>query len=156
GQVHDALEKEAGLGNVWSVHSLRRWLREAGDDRIETVQKYVRILPEHQVRRFVAQEQDAVLVTVRLLDIDPSHILPVVQKIDRSLDPVRQAHPEFRISVTGLPAVAARNSKRMIDQLKEKIPICVAIAGVLLGIAFRSPFIAVISILPGLFPVVAS
>ena len=39
--MHNALEKEAGLGNVWSLESLRRWLHEAGDDKIETVQKFV-------------------------------------------------------------------------------------------------------------------
>ena len=58
--------------------------------------------------------------------------------------------------MTGLPAIAARNSARMIDQLKESIPICVAFAGVMLGMAFRSPFVAVVSLLPGLFPVLAS
>ena len=155
-KVHETLEKEAGLGNVWSVESLRRWLHEAGDDRIETVEKYVGILPEHLVQRFVAKEQNAVLVTGRLPDVDSSEILPVVEKIDRSLDPVRAAYPDFQISVTGLPAIAARNSARMIDQLKESIPVCVAFAGVLLGMAFRSPFVAIVSLLPGLFPVVAS
>jgi predicted RND superfamily exporter protein len=160
GQVHNALEKEAGLGNVWSIESLRRWLREAGDDKIETVQKFVGYLPEHLVRRFIADDKSgtdsAVLVTGRLPDVDSSHILPVVEKIDRSLDPIRAANPGYEISVTGLPAVAARNSARMIDQLKESIPICVAFAGVLLGLAFRSPFVAVVSLLPGLFPVLAS
>jgi predicted RND superfamily exporter protein len=96
------------------------------------------------------------LVTGRLPDVDSSHILPVVEKIDRSLDSIRAANPTFQISVTGLPAVAARNSARMISQLKESIPICVAFAGVLLGMAFRSPFVAVVSLLPGLFPVLAS
>ena len=134
----------------------RRWLHEAGDDRIETVQKFVGFLPEHLVRRFIAEESNAVLVTGRLPDVDSSHILPVVEKIDRSLDPIRAANPSFQISVTGLPAVAARNSARMIDQLKESIPICVAFAGMLLGLAFRSPFVAVVSLLPGLFPVLAS
>ncbi len=156
GQVHNALEKEAGLGNVWSVESLRRWLREAGDDNIETVQKFVGFLPDHLVRRFIAAENNAVLVTGRLPDVDSSQILPVVEKIDRSLDPIRAANPSYQISVTGLPAIAARNSARMIDQLKESIPICVAFAGVLLGLAFRSPFVAVVSLLPGLFPVLAS
>jgi hypothetical protein len=156
GQVHNALEKEAGLGNVWSIESLRRWLREAGDDKIETVQKFVGYLPEHLVRRFIAEDQKSVLVTGRLPDVDSSHILPVVEKIDRSLDPIRAANPGYEISVTGLPAVAARNSARMIDQLKESIPICVAFAGVLLGLAFRSPFVAIVSLLPGLFPVLAS
>ncbi|MEO8419994.1 MAG: MMPL family transporter [Hyphomicrobium sp.] len=156
GQVHNALEKEAGLGNVWSVESLRRWLREAGDDRIETVQKFVGFLPDHLVRRFIAAESNAVLVTGRLPDVDSSHILPVVEKIDKALDPIRAGNPSYQISVTGLPAVAARNSARMIDQLKESIPICVVFAGVLLGLAFRSPFVAVVSLLPGLFPVLAS
>jgi hypothetical protein len=156
GQVHNALEKEAGLGNVWSVESLRRWLHEAGDDSIETVQKFVGFLPDHLVRRFIAAESNAVLVTGRLPDVDSSHILPVVEKIDKSLDPIRAANPSYQISVTGLPAVAARNSARMIDQLKESIPICVAFAGLLLGLAFRSPFVAVVSLLPGLFPVLAS
>jgi uncharacterized protein len=154
--AHEVLEKQAGLGNVWSLESLRRWLKEAGDDRPETVQKYVGYLPEHLVRRFIAKEGDAVLVTGRLPDVDSSRILPVVEKIDRALDEVRKQHPQFRISVTGLPAIAARNSARMISQLNESLPICVAFAAVLLAVAFRSVFVGLVSLLPGLYPVVAS
>ena len=69
-KTHEILEKQAGLGNVWSLESLRRWLREAGDERVETVQKFVGLLPEHLVRRFIAKEQNAVLVTGRLPDVD--------------------------------------------------------------------------------------
>jgi uncharacterized protein len=155
-ETHAVLEKTAGLGNVWSVESLRRWLTDAGDDRIETVAKYVGILPEHLVRRFIAAEENAVLVTGRLPDIDSSQILPVVERVDRALDAVRQAHPGYKISVTGLPAVAARNSARMIGQLNESLPACVAFAAILLGLAFRSAFVSLITLLPGLFPVVAA
>jgi predicted RND superfamily exporter protein len=154
--THEALEKAAGLGNVWSLESLRRWLRENGDDNIETVKKYVKLLPENLVRRFIAKEQNAVLVTGRLPDIDASQILPVVEKVDHALDPVRKAYPNYEISVTGLPALAARNSYRMILQLDESIPLCVLVAALLLAIAFRSVFVGFISILPGLFPVVTS
>ncbi|WP_425284110.1 efflux RND transporter permease subunit [Hyphomicrobium facile] len=155
-ETHLALEKAAGLGNVWSLESLRRWLRENGDDNVETVKKYVNLLPDHLVRRFIAKEQDAVLVTGRLPDVDASQILPLVHKVDEALDPVRKAYPAYEISVTGLPAIAARNSHRMITQLDESIPICVLIAAVLLAIAFRSFFVGVISLLPGLFPVVTT
>lgn len=155
-QTHLALEKAAGLGNVWSLESLRRWLRENGDDNVETVKKYVNLLPEHLVRRFIAKEQDAVLVTGRLPDVDASQILPLVHKVDHALDPVRQAYPDYEISVTGLPALAARNSYRMISQLNESIPLCVLVAAVLLALAFRSVFVGFISLLPGLFPVVTS
>lgn len=155
-QTHTALEQAAGLGNVWSLESLRRWLKENGDDSIETVKKYVGLLPEHLVRRFIAAEQNAVLVTGRLPDIDASEILPVVEKVDKALDPVRAEHPSFEISVTGLPALAARNSHRMISQLNESLPLCVLVAAILLSIAFRSVFVGLISLLPGLFPVVTS
>jgi uncharacterized protein len=155
-ETHKVLETEAGLGNVWSLESLRRWLHEVGDDSNETVKKYVGYLPEHLVRRFIAKEENAVLVTGRLPDIDASKILPVVEKVDTALASVRKAHPQYRISVTGLPAIAARNSARMITQLNESLPACVAFAAVLLGLAFRSPMVSIMSLLPGLFPVVAS
>ena len=134
--AHEVLEKQAGLGNVWSLESLRRWLKDAGDDRPETI-RIRGLLPEHLVRRFIAKEGNAVLVTGRLPDVDSSRILPVVEKIDRALDQVRAQHPQFRLSVTGLPAIAARNSARMISQLNESLPICVAFAAVLLALAFR-------------------
>jgi predicted RND superfamily exporter protein len=155
-KTHEILEKTAGLGNVWSLESLRRWLKDAGDERIETVQKYVGILPEHLVRRFIAKEQNAVLVTGRLPDIDSSRILPVVERVDHALADLRKAYPQFEISVTGLPAIAARNSARMISQLNEALPLCVAFAALLLALAFRSVFVGFVSLLPGLFPVVTS
>jgi uncharacterized protein len=55
-----------------------------------------------------------------------------------------------------LPAIAARNSARTISQLNAALPICVAFAAALLAIAFRSVFVGIVSLLPGLFPVVAS
>ncbi len=154
--THAALEQAAGLGNVWSLESLRRWLRENGDDSVETLKKYVGLLPEHLVRRFIAKEEDAVLVTGRLPDIDASEILPLVEKVDRALDTVRAINPEFEISVTGLPALAARNSHRMISQLNASLPLCVLVAAILLALTFRSFFVGVVSLLPGLFPVVTS
>ena len=108
------------------------------------------------MRRFIAKEENAVLVTGRLPDIDSSRILPVVEKIDHALDGLRKEYPQFTISVTGLPAIAARNSARMIQQLNEALPLCVAFAALLLAIAFRSVFVGFVSLLPGLFPVVTS
>ena len=81
-RAHEILEKEAGLGNVWSLDSLRRWLAASGDSSIEQVKKYVGLLPAHLVRRFISEEENAVLVTARLPDIDASQILPIVDKID--------------------------------------------------------------------------
>ncbi len=114
-QAQTVLEKQAGLGNVWSLDSLRRWLAETGDTSVETVKHYVGLLPEHLTRRFISEDQHAALVTARLPDIDASQILPKVDTIDRALEPVRKANPDYKIWVTGLPAIAARNSASMIS-----------------------------------------
>lgn len=154
--AHQALEIQAGVGNVWSLDSLRRWLAEAGDTSIDTVKKYVKILPESLQRRFIAKEENAVLVTGRLPDVDSSEILPLVEKLDHALDPLRKANPDFEISVTGLPAIAARNSAAMIGQLKTSLFAEVIFVSLLLGLAFRSFGVLLLSFLPGLFPVVAA
>jgi uncharacterized protein len=154
--AHTVLEKEAGLGNVWSMESLRRWLREAGDSNIETVKKYIGILPEHLVQRFITKERDAVLVTGRLPDIDASEILPIVERIDRALEPVRSAHPGYEISVTGLPAIAARNSARLIGELNWGLIGDMFVIFIFLGIALRSVLSGMTSVLPSLFPIFAT
>jgi uncharacterized protein len=155
-EAHDVLETQAGLGNVWSLDSLRRWLAEAGDTRIETVKRYVGILPEHLVRRFIAADEQAVLVTARLPDVDASEILPVVEKIDAALDPVRSAHPGYEISVTGLPAIAARNSAKLISELNWGLVGDIFLVFVFLGIVLRSALAGVASVLPSLFPIFAT
>jgi uncharacterized protein len=150
------LEKEAGLGNVWSLESLRRWLRDAGDDRVESLKRYLAVLPEHLVRRFIAKDETAVLITGRLPDIDASQILPVVDKLDKALDGVRKEFPGYQIAVTGLPAIAARNSASLIAQLNSALGLAILFVAGLIGLAFRSVFAGVISILPGAFPVAAA
>lgn len=155
-KVQTIIEKQAGLGNVWSLDSLRRWLAEAGDTRVETLRHYVGLLPEHLVRRFIAKDEKSVLVTARLPDIDASQILPVVDKLDDALWPLRKAYAGYQISVTGLPVIAARNSASMIQQLNSSLPIEVAFVSLLVGLAFRSWFIGLLSLLPALFPVVTT
>src|SRR5690606_11949737 len=136
--AHDVLEKRAGLGNVWSLDSLRRWLAEAGEDNVETVQRYVSILPEHLVRRFISGDERAVLVTARLPDLDASQILPVVEQIDEALEPVRAAHPGYEIDVTGLPAIAARNSATLISEMNWGLIGDIFVIFIFLGLALRS------------------
>lgn len=154
--AHDILETRAGLGNVWSLDSLRRWLADAGEDNIETVRGYVSILPEHLVRRFISADQRAVLVTARMPDIDASKILPVVEEIDAALVPVRAAHPGFEISVTGLPAIAARNSATLIKELSWGLVGDIFVIFIFLGLALRSVLVGVASVIPSLFPIFAT
>jgi hypothetical protein len=153
--VHSVIEKQAGVGNVWSLDSLRRWLAEkAGKTDIATLKQYVDVLPEHLTRRFVSAEQDAVVVSGRMPDVDASELLPVIEKLDKALDGVRKMYPGFRISVTGLAAIAARNSGSMIGKLNRALTIEIIFVAAFIGLAFRSFAVMLASILPGIFPVV--
>jgi predicted RND superfamily exporter protein len=155
--VHSILEKQAGVGNVWSVDTLRRWLAEKlGKSDTATLKEYVDILPEHLTRRFISAEQDAVVVTGRIPDVDVSQLLPVIEQLDKTLDGTRKAHPGYTISVTGLSAIAARNSASMIGKLNRALTVEIVFVAAFIGLAFRSVVAMLASILPGIFPILVS
>ncbi|SEM53275.1 MMPL family transporter [Bradyrhizobium sp. OK095] len=155
--VHATVEKAAGVGNVWSVETLRRWLAaKAGSDDVATLKEYVSVIPEHLVRRFIDAEQDAVVVAGRVPDKDSSQLLPIVDKLDSELDAVRKKHPGYEVAVTGLAAIAARNSSGMIEKLNRGLTVEFALVAIFIGLAFRSWVVMFACILPGIFPVVMS
>src|SRR5581483_6843665 len=155
--VHSAVEKTAGVGTVWSLETLRRWLAEkSGKSDVATLKQYVDVIPKYLVQRFIDTNQDAVVVSGRVPDLDSSQILPVVEKLDHALDAVRKAHPGYEIAVTGLSAIAARNSANMIEKLNRGLTVEFALVAVFIGLAFRSLVVMFSCILPGIFPVVLS
>ena len=155
--VHATVEKSAGVGNVWSLETLRRWLSEkAGSSDVATLQEYVNVIPEHLVRRFIDAEQDAVVVAGRVPDKDSSQLLPIVDKLDSELNAIRQKHPGYEIAVTGLAAIAARNSASMIEKLNHGLTIEFLLVAMFIGLAFRSWVVMLACILTGIFPVVMS
>jgi len=156
-EVHAILEKQAGVGNVWSIETLRRWLAEkAGKSDTATLKQYIEILPPYLVRRFLSAEEDAVVVSGRIPDKDASQLLPVVESLDKSLAAVRAKYPGYRISVTGLSAIAARNSADMIKKLNYGLTVEIAFVAAFIGLAFRSWIVALAVIPPGIFPVLVS
>ena len=155
--VHSIIEKQAGVGNVWSIETLRRWLAEkAGRSDVAILKEYVDLLPAYLVRRFISEQQDAVVVSGRVPDLDSSQILPTVEKLDAAMGVVRSAHPGYNIAVTGLSAIAARNSASMIGKLNHGLTIEFLLVAAFIGLAFRSVVVMFASILPGIFPVVLS
>ena len=85
--VHSILEKQQGVGNVWSLETLRRWLAEkAHKTDVATLKQYVDLLPIYLTRRFVSEKQDAVVVSGRVPDADASQLLPIVHALDSKLD----------------------------------------------------------------------
>ncbi|AXK82946.1 RND transporter [Pseudolabrys taiwanensis] len=153
--VHAAVQRQAGVGNVWSLETLRRWLTEKlQKSDVATLKEYVDLLPSYLTRRFISAKQDAVIVSGRVPDVDASKLLPVIQTLDKQLDAVRAKYPGYKIAVTGLSAIAARNSAIMIDRLSQALTIEIVFVAAFIGLAFQSPIVMLVSILPGIFPIV--
>jgi predicted RND superfamily exporter protein len=155
--VQAAVEKQAGVGNVWSLATLQRWLAEkAGTSSVETLKEYVNILPKQIIDRFIAPQHNAAIVQGRVEDWDASKLLPVINHLDSALNAVRTRHPDYRISVTGLSVVAARNSAEMIGRLNQGLTVEIVFVAAFIGLAFRSFIVMLASIMPAIFPIFVS
>ena len=155
--VHKVVETQAGLGNVWSLQTLRDWLRnKLGQTDVETMKSYVDILPKFLTRRFLSPDGRSELVAGRIPDKDSSELLPIINKLDSGLQGVRAAHPGYQIFVTGLAVIAARNSAGMIEKLGQGLTLEFAVVAIFIGLAFRSVPVTLVTIVTGVFPVVAA
>jgi uncharacterized protein len=156
-QVHTIMEKQPGVGNVWSVDTLRRWLAEKlGKTDVATLKQYVGYLPESLVRRFVSEDQRSTVVAGYVPDVDASQLRPIVGDIEKSLGGLRAAHPGYQISVTGLSVIAAQNSEAMIERLNKALTIEIVFVAAFVGLAFRSAIVMLAAILPAIFPILTS
>ena len=79
---------------------------------------------------------DAVIVSGRVPDSDASQLLPIVDRIDEQLNAVRAKYPTYKIAVTGLSVISARNSALMIDKLSDGLTIEIAFMAAFIGLAF--------------------
>ncbi len=156
-EAHQALEQQPGVGNVWSLETLRRWLdQKLGKADIGTLKKYVDLLPQFLVRRFVSQDQGAAIVSGRVPDKEFARLLPIVTQLNERLDAVRARHPSYVIEPTGLSIIAARNSAGMINKLNRGLTLEFAFIAAFIGAAFRSVPVMLACLPPGIFPVVAA
>ena len=105
---------------------------------MDTLKQYVDLLPPYLTRRFISAEQDAVIVSGRVPDDDASKLLPIVDRLDKKLNTVREKYPGYQIAVTGLSVIAARNSASMIDKLSRGLTIEIVFVAAFIGLAFRS------------------
>jgi predicted RND superfamily exporter protein len=115
--VQRTLESQPGVGNVWSLESLRRWLAELmGLTGVDALRKYVDELPLFLVQRFIAKDEKSVIVFGLVPDRSLTQLAPIVAQIEARLNAVRKADPGYGIAVTGLPVIAARGSADMINK----------------------------------------
>jgi predicted RND superfamily exporter protein len=154
--VQRAMESQPGVGNVWSLESLRRWLAgQMGLTGVDALRQYVSELPVFLVRRFIAKDENSVIVFGLVPDRSLTQLVPIVTQIEARLNTVRKADPGYGIAVTGLSVIAARNSANMINKLNRALTFEFAFIAAFIGFAFRSARIGLACLPSGIFPVIA-
>jgi predicted RND superfamily exporter protein len=156
GAIHAVVEQQSGIGNVWSIETLRRWVAQRGDASPSVLKSYVDVLPEYLTQRFIAPQEQSAVVSGRTRDIDASELLPLVNRLEKALEPVRERHPEMSIAVSGLSAIAARNSAEMIGKLSAGLTFEILFISAFMGLAFRSVLVGLASVVPNIFPVMTA
>lgn len=158
-EAHRIMEEQAGVANVWSVAALRRWLREnegAASATPESVGDYLDKMPLHLLNRFVNEKHNSAIITGRVPDIDARDTLPILEGIEDELHKSLPDGHQMKIRVTGLSSVSAIQSSTMINQLNRGLAAAVVMVIFLIGIAFRSSEVALLSIVPNLLPIAAA
>ena len=154
--AHALHEQHPAVGNVWSLETLRRWLSDIGVTSTEELERYVGLLPDHLLGRFVNADAHAALVTGRLPNLDAAESVPIMRDLQADLVTLAEAHPGITFRVTGLTALSSLQSANMIGQLNLGLLTAVGIVVLAIGLAFRSFKMALLSLLPNLFPIVAA
>jgi uncharacterized protein len=155
--VHRVMESQPGVGNVWSLESLRRWLAgQMGLTGIDALRQYVDVLPLFLVRRFIAEDENSVVVFGLVPDKSLTRLVPIVDQLDARLNAVRKADPGYGSAVTGLSVIAARNSAGMINKLNRALTVEFVFIAAFIGLAFRSVRVGLACLPSGVFPIVAA
>ncbi len=142
---------------MWSLDLLRRWLaKQMGLTDVSALRQYVNELPLFLVRRFIAADENSVVVFGLVPDKSLTLLVPIVDQLDARLNAVRKADPGYGIAVTGLPVIAARNSAGMINKLNRALTFEFAFIAAFIGLAFRSARIGLACLPSGIFPIVAA
>jgi uncharacterized protein len=123
---------------------------------VSALRQYVGELPLFLVRRFIAADENSVVVFGLVPDRNLTQLVPIVAQLDKRLNAVRKADPGYGIAVTGLPVIAARNSAGMINKLNRALTIEFAFIAGFVGLAFRSVRIGLACLPSGIFPIVAA
>ena len=86
------VEEQAGVGNVWSLETLRRWLAEkAGSNDVATLKEYVDMHARASGAPLHFGRPDCGRGLRPRSRRDASQILPVVEKLDHAMDAVQDS-----------------------------------------------------------------
>lgn len=116
----------------------------------------LRYLPREAVSPFINLPQRRLTVSARVKDLGSARLLPRFTQLREALSRVSASYPGFQVHMTGVPVLSTFRSQSMIRDLARSLVTASVVVFVLLALAFRSVTMALISVVPNLFPLAAT
>ena len=150
GKVDDLLRTEELIGHPLSIRSLLAAL--PGEGKPTERMSMLALLPPPLKRAFYVPEDRVANVTFRVRDLGIAKYGPAFERIEAGLSRIAEEHPSFTFHLTGTAAWRWRNLYQIVVDLATSLGSASVIIFVVLGLAFRSVRIGLISVIPNMFP----
>jgi len=121
-----------------------------------STQNALNAFPVDVRNRFLRMTPRRAILVSRIKNIGAAKHEPVYREIEGRLNELEEELPGFQLRLTGMPVVSARNIKQMIGDLQRSLTLAAVVIFFVITIAFRSPRLGAISVLPNVFPLVVT
>jgi len=101
-------------------------------------------------------DQNKATITFRVQDLGSAAYLKVFERMESFLDETRKKNPDFQFSLSGDAVSRWKNLFQIVTDLSTSLGTASIVIFVVLGIAYRSIRIGLISIIPNLLPLAAA
>jgi hypothetical protein len=153
-EVDHVLKREPLIGHPLGVRELLQSLPGEGNpaERMTLLE----LLPAELKRAFYSPEAREAYVQFRVQDIGIAQYGPVFSRIESALDDIARNHDQFLISMHGGAVWRWRHVYRIVIDLAASLGTASIVIWLILTIVYRSIRIGLISIVPNVFPLVAT
>ena len=149
-KIDDSLAAEELIGYPISIRNLLDALPGDGND--EDRMSMLELLPPPLKRAFYVPEERKADVTFRVRDLGIARYGPVFERLESTLEELRDSHREFGFEMSGAPIWRWENLYQIVVDLAASLGAASFVIFVVLSIAYRSLRIGLISIIPNMFP----
>ncbi len=156
GESHRILANLPQVTDVNSLEKTRLWFKENGINDIAYLKGYLNEMPDYLRDRMINKEKHAAIVSAKIAKLGSGELATLIKRVKKNLVNMEREYPGIKFTISGLSAVSALQSTSIIGQLNQGLLMAILIVVALIGLAFRSLNIALISIAPNLFPIVAA
>jgi hypothetical protein len=125
-------------------------------DDLETQMTFLSLMPSQLRGFFFSTENRLALVVTRVQDQGIAQYQPVFDELAEQLAGLQAKYPGFHFQQDGGPLWTSRHLYQIVEDLTWSLGTATIIILVVLAVVYRSPRIGLISVVPNMFPLVAT